>query len=377
MSFPRIRTASACLILAFLLPLTACRRSLGVIGGADGPTSIFVTGGGSETASDEPSTVSFLAMDTLMAFTVYGPQELAWGARDVILDFEAQLSATNPQSAVSQINAEGSGAVSRDAARLLYEALNLCRETEGRLDLSIYPIVRAWGFTTDENRIPADAELADLLDRVDYRRIALTRLDGSPVTEAALSEDDQFLVTLPEGMEIDLGAVAKGCAGTMAAAYLRQNGVTSALLNLGGNIQTVGRKPDGSPWRVAVQDPALEGLAGVLEADGLAVVTSGGYQRYFTGDDGTVYWHIMDPRTGRPARSGLLSATIAAEDGTLCDALSTALFVMGEEEAVDFWRARQDFGMVLITEDGRLLVTPDLAFEALDESGYTPEVLPR
>ena len=228
-----------------------------------------------------------------------------------------------------------------------------------------FHLVRAWGFTMGEFEagkrypVPAVSVTDALLEQVDYRKI---RQDGTRVT-------------LPEGMEIDLGAVTKGYAGREVAEFLRENGVTSALLNLGGNVQTVGAKPDGSPWRVAVQDPESDGYAGILEIVDCAAVTSGGYQRYFVGTDGETYWHIMDPSTGRPARNGLLSVTIVAEDGALCDALSTALFVMGAEKAEAFWRHTQTqpdgraFGMVLVTEDREILVTPDLTFTP--ESGYT------
>lgn len=116
---------------------------------------------------------------------------------------------------------------------------------------------------------------------------------------------------------------------------------------------------------------------GALETDGGAVVTSGGYERYFTQDDMT-YWHIIDPRTGRPARSGLVSVTVAARSGVLADALSTALFVMGREKAEDFWRARRDFEFILIGEDGSVTVTPGLAdrFTLSESWAGSVEVVP-
>ena len=157
---------------------------------------------------------------------------------------------------------------------------------------------------------------------------------------------------------------------------MRAHGVTSALLNLGGNVQTIGSKPDGSAWRVAVRDPLNEtAYAGVAEVRDKAAVTSGGYERCFTADDGQTYWHIMDPATGRPARSGLLSATVIADDGALCDALSTALFVMGAEQAERFWRNYQNFDMVLLTEDGEAIVTPDLSYAPQDGAPYAVRTL--
>ena len=118
-------------------------------------------------------------------------------------------------------------------------------------------------------------------------------------------------------------------------------------------------KPDGSPWRVAVQSPDGDGYAGVLEIADKAVVTSGGYQRYFE-QDGETYWHIIDPRTGCPARSGVLSVTVVADEGVVCDALSTALFVMGPEEAAAYWRMQGGFEYILIDEAGAVTITEGL-----------------
>jgi thiamine biosynthesis lipoprotein len=160
-------------------------------------------------------------------------------------------------------------------------------------------------------------------------------------------------------MEIDLGSVAKGYTGDRVIELLRENGVTSALLNLGGNVQALGTKPDGSPWRVAVQDPSGDGCLGVLEIDDQAVITSGGYERYFV-EDGVTYWHIIDPADGAPARSGLISVTIVGDSGLLCDGLSTSLFVMGLEDAAQFWRENGGFEAVFVTESGQILITEGL-----------------
>lgn len=288
-----------------------------------------------------------LAMDTVMKLTIYGENAPQAGeaAVDRIQELEGLLSVTREDSEIYAANHTGSAQLSPDAAALLARALALCRETGGALDVTIYPVVRAWGFTTGAYRVPDDGELTALLERVDYRQAAL--------------EGDRL--TLPEGVELDLGAVAKGYTGDQLMALLAREGITSAIVELGGNVQALGAKPDGSPWRVALQAPE-GGYAGVLEIVDKAVVTSGGYQRYFE-QDGEIYWHIIDPAQGRPARSGLQSVTIVADEGTLCDGLSTALFVMGREEALDFWRTRNDFECVLISEDNTVAVT-----EGLEES---------
>lgn len=296
-------------------------------------------------AAPQAQTASFFAMDTAMELTVYGGADLPGQVQALISDLEGQLSVTDPDSALYAVNASGSGTLTGRANTLMGQALDLCRRTDGALDLSIYPVVRAWGFTTGDYQVPDDAALADLTALVDY-----TRIDYDPASGA---------VALPTGMEIDLGSVAKGCAGREAAQLLRQAGVASALLNLGGNIQTVGSRPDGDPWQIGVKDPATGQPMMVLSIRDQAVVTSGGYERYFQ-QDGRTYWHIMDPDTGRPAENGLRSVTIVGDDGLVCDGLSTALFVMGLERAARFWAASDDFEAIFVTDDGTVYLTQGL-----------------
>lgn len=217
----------------------------------------------------------------------------------------------------------------------------MAEETDGALDPTIYPVLTAWGFTTEEKRVPSDAEITALLENVGYERIRL----------------EDTTVQLDSGMMLDMGAVGKGYAGDLTTQVLKGNGITSALLDLGGNIQAIGTKPDGSPWRLGLRDPFSDGTLGVLEISNRAVVTSGAYERYFIGEDGTIYGHIIDPTTGYPAKSGLASATVIADEGRLCDALSTSLYVMGAESAIEYWQQYQNFDMILITEDGEIYLT--------------------
>lgn len=184
---------------------------------------------------------SFFAMDTVMQFTVYGDDALLKDAQDVIADIESKASVTNPDSELYAINRDGSGVLTGRAAELMEDTLSLCQRTDGALDLSIYPIVRAWGFTTGNYQVPEESTITDLLSHVDYNQVQYDVTTG--------------IVTLPAGMEIDLGSTGKGFAGQQVAALLREKGVTSALLNLGGNVQTIGTKPDGSLWEIAIRDP--------------------------------------------------------------------------------------------------------------------------
>ena len=302
-------------------------------------------------APAQPLERTFFAMDTVMTLRLYegGDENTLDQAEARVRELEGLWSVTDGASEISTLNHDGSAELSPETAELLGAALDMCRRTDGALDISTYPVLRAWGFTTGEYSVPGGEAIAALLPLVDYGRVAL---------EAGAA-------ALPPGMEIDLGSVAKGYTGDALAALLKQGGAASALLDLGGNIQAVGSKPDGSPWRVAIRDPAGDGNIGVVEVVDQAVVTSGGYERYFE-EDGVRYWHIIDPATGWPARSGLASVTVVGESGLLCDGLSTALFVMGREGALEHWRQHRDFEAVLVSEDGSVTITAGL------EGRFTP-----
>ena len=219
-------------------------------------------------------------------------------------------------------------------------------------------------------------------------------MDSAALTVTVPAPGEDGSAQLAPGQAVDLGGIAKGYASDWVEAALRRNGAQRAMVYLGGNVLVLGTKADGSPWRVAVQDPAdTSAYAGVLALTDAFAVTSGGYQRYFE-ENGVRYQHILDPKTGYPAESGLTSVTVVAAangpdydseapapgSGAMCDAFSTALFVLGEEKALDFWRTSgYDFGLVLVTEDGRVLVTEGLAdrFEQTEGSAYRYESIPR
>lgn len=303
-------------------------------------------------AEKEPLRLGLLAMNTYMEIRAYEADDtLMSRVKEQIALLESQMSVTDDQSEIYRLNAEGSALLSRDAQAVLEAALELCRKTEGALDISVYPIVREWGFTTGQYSVPDDSRLELLLENVDYSRVEIS---GNHAV-------------VPQGMMVDLGSVAKGYTGDQIAKILAGGGVDSALINLGGNVQAVGARPDGSPWRIGVKSPMDEGNIGVLSVEDKAVVTSAGYERYFQDEDGNIYWHIIDPKTGRPAQSGLSSVTVIADQGLYCDGLSTALFVMGKEDALDFWRQYGDFEAILVTQQGEVFVTEGV------EKSFVPE----
>ena len=344
-----------------------------------GLAALLLTGCGARMSPDEAQeSIQVLAMDTAMLITTYGQRSVpaAYACEDVIRDLEAKFSRTDPDSEVSRLNAAGGKPteVGEDLGLLIQIANTYHKWTDGALDISIAPVISAWGFTEDSFHVPSQAELEELL-----------RLKGRPqfTTPGVVTS-----VTLSSGQSIDLGAIAKGYAADKIVEVFREYEVPRGLAQLGGNVLAYGDRPGGTPWRVGIQDPAKpddkNAFAGVLNLTDAFAVTSGGYQRYFE-EGGKRYHHIIDPATGHPADSGLTSVTVAADirdgSGAMCDALSTALFIMGEDKALDFWRHWDGtpFDLVLVTEDGRVLVTEGLAdrFTLDEDSGYTLEVASR
>lgn len=313
----------------------------------------------------EPVETTVFAMDTVMNLTLYGgwDREKTKETRDwmtqQLTDCDELFSAAEGNGDIARVN-QGAGQpveVKNPTAELLSQALELCEVTGGALDVTACPAVKAWGFTREEHRVPSPAELEELARRIDY---AAVELEGNTVT-------------LPEGMELDLGGVAKGYVGDRLADTARADGISSALLDLGqSTIVAVGAKPGGRPWRIGVVDPARPGACfAVVELQDMAMGTSGGYQRYFE-QDGVTYWHILDPDTAAPARSGLSSVTVVAPSALTCDGLSTALFVMGLEEGTQFWRDHPEleFEAIFVTESGEIFRTAGLEGRFSLAEGY-------
>lgn len=356
------------LTLSFLLLLTACDNSPNTTGEDDGGipasgTTPTIDGTQNTVDMTTPHSQDIFAMDTFMNVTAYGTAgETALPVVSAeIQTVEQLLSVTIEDSDIATANKSVSAVtVSDTTAEVISAALDLCRRTEGALDISIYPIVRAWGFTTDSPSLPEDNVIRDRLTYVDYKKIEL--------------QGTSLLV--PENMMIDVGAVAKGYLSDRLSKMLKDSGVSSALINLGGNVQTLGAKPDGSPWRIAVQDPFdPTNLMAVAEVADKAVITSGGYERFFE-HEGESYWHIMDPDTGYPANNGTVSVTIIGDSGMLCDGLSTALFIMGVDRALEHYAQHRDFEAVFVTEDKEIIITPGLAdcFSVIDEAGFSLQI---
>ena len=303
-------------------------------------------------AADKETEASkdLFAMDTYMTLTAYGEhaQEAVDKAAERVEALDALLSTGNENSEIYQLNQNGEATLSEEGGYLVERALELYKKTEGAFDIAIYPVMQAWGFPT-QDYVPDDDTLKEKLALADASKVNYDK-------------DTRKIFFDQDGMEIDLGGIAKGYTSSQIMQIYQDCGVTSGLVNLGGNVQALGCKTDGSKWRVAIQSPDdTEEYLGILEIEDQAVITSGGYERYFE-EDGVTYHHIIDPAIGYPADSGLISVTIVSDDGTLADGLSTSLFIMGEEKAAQFWRENSDeFEAIMETSDGELYVTEGIA----------------
>ena len=428
--------------------------------------------------------VDVYAMTTPMQLKAYGEKaaEAVQAAAEEIVRLDKLLSVGNPESEISKLNAAGTGHVSEDTLYLIKESKTLYEETNGLFDIAIYPVMKLWGFPSQEYRVPTEEEIKTGLTLTDASKIAIggaaaaapesaaegkaeakttakteeaskakaedadsktaeaekdkakedtaaktadaekdkAKAEGTEAAEAkngevekekAKTEDTAAKpekATVPEagdgggvtdqpataeepaaadqpaavaqeteaadksaqtlvlfgasGMEIDLGGIAKGFTSSRVMEVFREYGIEHGLVSLGGNVQALGTKENGKPWRVAIQNPESElDYLGILDIEDKCVITSGGYERFFE-KDGVRYHHIIDPRTGYPADSGIISATIISKDGTLADGLSTSLFIMGKDQAEKYWRKNADrFDYILEDEAGKLYVTEGAA----------------
>lgn len=328
------------LVIHLILLFSLCH----VLAGCGRKQDGFSTGDGSTPPVEKRQ---MIAMDTFMQLQIYGEnaKTAADAATQEIARLEALFSAQDGE--VARLNEAHGGTVSEDTAALLQKAVQLYEETDGAFDITIYPVVKAWGFIDKEYRVPKIETILQLLEAVDASAIGFDAQTGR--------------VELPERAELDFGGIAKGYTSDRLIEVLKENKITSAMLNLGGNVALLGGKPDGSEFKIAIAHPEeQEKYLGIVSVKDTSVITSGGYERFFE-RDGEIYHHIIDPATGYPARQGLASVTIVCADGARADGLSTALFVMGKEKAVSFWREhRTEFDCVLYTAEGGLFVTGGL-----------------
>jgi len=292
-------------------------------------------------------------MDTVVRIEAYGPgaKEAVGAAFDAISRLDRMWNPYDDASELARINrSAGQGPVpaSPETLDIISDALEMAALTDGAFDPTVGPLVRVWGFGVHPH-VPAPAEIEKARALVDYRRVKLDRTSGT--------------VELPlPGMALDLGAIAKGYAVDRARSILQQHGIRQALIVAGGSVYALGSAPGNLPWRVAVQHPRdPQGVLGIIPVRDMAVDTSGDYQRFFD-EGGRRYHHILDPRTGYPARA-CQSATVVHQSAGFADALATACFVLGPDRASALLARLPGTAALLVDDQGRLHRTPGLPWE--------------
>lgn len=301
-----------------------------------------------------------IAMGTVISQKVYGEngQAAMKEAMDKIKDLEALVTFNAPEGDIYKLN-ENAGKtkveLDPETIKIINKAQEVSKLSGGAFDVTVGPIVKSWGIGTEQQRIPAPEEIKNLLPLVNYKDLVI---DGNT---ASLKKAGQM---------VDLGGIAKGYAGDVAREIYKKNGIRSAFINLGGNVVTLGNKPDGSPWAVGIRNPrAKDEIVGSVSVTDKAVVTAGDDQRYFE-KDGKRYHHIIDARTGYPAESDLMSVTLITDSSFVADAVDTAVFILGLEKGRELIEKQEGIEAIFVTKDKKIYVTDGLKgnFKFLDAS---------
>lgn len=301
------------------------------------------------TGSGAPKKVSreSYRLGTIVRITVYGDDSeklnnaVALSMKE-IERLENLLSVNIPSSDISLVNSasgEYPVKVSDETAFLLEKALEWSERTEGAFDPTVGAIVKLWGIGTESAAIPDPEKLKEAVEMTDFKKVSVVH------------EGNGTFVQTARGQRIDLGGIAKGYVTDKVRTLLINEGIRSALIDLGGNIAVFGQSPKPGKWKIGLQHPfGTRGeYFGILGVSDLSVVTSGPYERYFE-SGGVRYHHIFDTSTGYPSESDLASVTIVSASSTDADALSTALFVMGFDRSSSFLRERKDIDAVLVAK---------------------------
>lgn len=307
------------------------------------------------------------AMGTVITQRVYGTngQAAVDEAVNKIEELDKLLTFNNTQGDIYKLN-QNAGIrgteLNPETVKIIERAQQVSAMSDGAFDITVGPLVKAWGIGTDAQHIPSPQELDQLLPLINYKDV----------------EIDNNMVTIKRrGQMADLGGIAKGYAGDAVMGIYKKHGIDSAFINLGGNVVTLGNKPDGSPWRVGIRNPRPAEIEngqdlGVVKVTNKAVVTAGDDQRFFI-DNGQRYHHILEPATGYPARSDLMSVTLVTDSSLDADALDTAIYVLGMKKGEELLRQWGRVEAVFITTDKKVYVTEGLKdrFEFLGASnGY-------
>lgn len=316
----------------------------------------------SQTAADAVYEDTQELMGTVIMVRAYGTHGKAGveAAFARAKELEQVFSNTIADSEVNQVNQAAKAAVgtevpiSADMAHVLEAALEYGEKSGGMLDCTIGDLIDLWGIGTDHAAIPADGKIQALLRPDGWKDVSYHAESGS-------------LTFASDAVTLNFGAVAKGYISDAMKTALEETGVTSALMSLGGNVMTLGVKPDGSSWTVAITNPfSPDSLIASLHVTDQAVVTSGNYEKYFE-ENGKRYHHILDPYTGAPSESDVVSTTIIADHGIDCDALSTATYLLGSDAGMQLINSLDGIEAVFVKATGELVTSDGMDAYQLQE----------
>jgi len=294
-------------------------------------------------SSDEPLTDTTFALDTFITVSIYngGDENILKESLEFIRNYEMIFSATNEAAELYKLNHREKGTmsveVSDDLAYLIDKALYYSEVSNGAFDITTEPLKELWDFNAEEPELPSDESIAKALPKVDYKKISV---EGNTVN--FISDDTR----------IDLGSIAKGYIADKTKEYLLSKGVDSAIINLGGNVLCIGKKPNGNNFTIGLQKPYADRneTVALLTVDDESVVSSGVYERHFV-IDGKNYHHILNPKTGYPYDNGLVEVSILTKSSTEADALSTTCFSLGVEEGVKLLDSLPDtYGYFILSD---------------------------
>ncbi|MDI3480916.1 MAG: FAD:protein transferase [Tepidanaerobacteraceae bacterium] len=305
-------------------------------------TSLLISCG--TTKTQNPVTKTNFMLDTIIRITAYGDNasEAIDRVFDRINDIQKKMTASGDDSEVIEINRKAGKdfqKVSPDTFYVIKKGIYYSESSRGRFDITIGPLVKLWGIGTDKARVPSPEEIKSALRHVNYKNVVV-------------NENENSVMLSKPGMALDLGAIAKGYAADEAARILKASGIKSAVVDLGGNIYVIGRKPDDSPWKIGIQNPfePRGNTFATVDVTDKTLVTSGVYERYFI-KNGKRYHHILDTSTGYPVDNGLVSVTIISDSSIDADALSTAVFALGLKDGMKYVEKMPDVEAAFVTGD--------------------------
>jgi len=304
-------------------------------------------------SDSKPTQKETYLMGTVIQFKVYGKnaEKATDEAIKRVSEIEKKMSVNIETSEVSKLNAKAgvSGEkLNADTYSVIEKSIFYSKLSGGALDATIEPIVKLWGIGTDKERVPLKTEINEKLKDVNYKDIILDKKNST----VKLRRTNQA---------IDLGAIAKGYTADEVKKVLLNNKISSAIINLGGNVYALGNKTDGTSWNIGIQNPlSTRGeYLGTINVTDKSIVTSGNYERFFI-KDGIRYHHIFDPKNGYPANKGLISTTIVSDKSIDGDALSTSTYILGLDKGLKLVESIKGVEAIFITNDKKIYVTPGL-----------------